>query len=251
MFELEQRFKQQRYLSAPEREILAQNLKLTSTQVKIWFQNRRYKNKRARMEDADKTMHPLQTNKTNGQGMKKIPVPVLIRDGKRNNQLHDNYNAPGYWPPNVRPPPDFQMAMGIGMGIPQSEYRSNHAEDYTTNPNGDARLESTSPTAQLKIRMNLHHVNHESQHLNFTGDVNNRRHCNDNGVRSIKTECDDEAKNPITNDNKSSIAMNNTQTNSDYHFPCNYLGPPTYQMPYVNYCGLEQNPVDQNLQRLW
>lgn len=52
MYELEQRFKQQRYLSAPERELLAQTLKLSSTQVKIWFQNRRYKNKRARLEDA-------------------------------------------------------------------------------------------------------------------------------------------------------------------------------------------------------
>ncbi|KAJ8404921.1 hypothetical protein AAFF_G00333080 [Aldrovandia affinis] len=41
VFELERRFKQQRYLSAPEREHLASTLKLTSTQVKIWFQNRR------------------------------------------------------------------------------------------------------------------------------------------------------------------------------------------------------------------
>lgn len=46
VFELERRFKQQRYLSAPEREHLASSLKLTSTQVKIWFQNRRYKCKR-------------------------------------------------------------------------------------------------------------------------------------------------------------------------------------------------------------
>ncbi|XP_058803793.1 homeobox protein Nkx-2.5-like [Phymastichus coffea] len=54
VYELEQRFKQQRYLSAPERELLAQALKLSSTQVKIWFQNRRYKSKRARIEDAEK-----------------------------------------------------------------------------------------------------------------------------------------------------------------------------------------------------
>ena len=47
---LEQRFKRQRYLSAPEREYLAQMLKLTPTQIKIWFQNHRYKLKKVRPE---------------------------------------------------------------------------------------------------------------------------------------------------------------------------------------------------------
>ncbi|XP_065111863.1 NK2 homeobox 2b [Paramisgurnus dabryanus] len=49
-FELERRFRQQRYLSVPEREKLAKVLRLTPTQVKIWFQNHRYKVKRARSE---------------------------------------------------------------------------------------------------------------------------------------------------------------------------------------------------------
>ncbi|CAM9132721.1 unnamed protein product [Lampetra planeri] len=48
--ELERRFRQQRYLSAPEREHLAGLIQLTPTQVKIWFQNHRYKVKRARAE---------------------------------------------------------------------------------------------------------------------------------------------------------------------------------------------------------
>ncbi|XP_034837339.1 uncharacterized protein [Maniola hyperantus] len=43
---LEVRFRAQRYLTAPEREQLAKTLNLTPTQVKIWFQNRRYKSKR-------------------------------------------------------------------------------------------------------------------------------------------------------------------------------------------------------------
>lgn len=45
-YELERRFRQQRYLSAPEREHLASIIRLTPTQVKIWFQNHRYKTKR-------------------------------------------------------------------------------------------------------------------------------------------------------------------------------------------------------------
>ncbi|XP_057679514.1 homeobox protein Nkx-2.2-like [Corythoichthys intestinalis] len=46
-WELERRFRQQRYLSAVERERLAGRVRLTPNQVKIWFQNRRYKMKRA------------------------------------------------------------------------------------------------------------------------------------------------------------------------------------------------------------
>ncbi|KAG5670133.1 hypothetical protein PVAND_000415 [Polypedilum vanderplanki] len=46
-FELERRFRQQRYLSAPEREHLASLIRLTPTQVKIWFQNHRYKTKKS------------------------------------------------------------------------------------------------------------------------------------------------------------------------------------------------------------
>ncbi|CAD6196124.1 unnamed protein product [Caenorhabditis auriculariae] len=52
VYELERRFKQAKYLTAPEREQLANSIHLTPTQVKIWFQNHRYKCKRQEKEKA-------------------------------------------------------------------------------------------------------------------------------------------------------------------------------------------------------
>ncbi|GFX57289.1 homeobox protein Nkx-2.2a [Trichonephila clavipes] len=74
VFELERRFRQQRYLSAPEREHLASIIRLTPTQVKIWFQNHRYKSKRSRLEKGMDLNHL--------PSPRRVAVPVLVRDGK-------------------------------------------------------------------------------------------------------------------------------------------------------------------------
>uniref|UniRef100_A0A8C5P0V8 NK2 homeobox 3 n=1 Tax=Jaculus jaculus TaxID=51337 RepID=A0A8C5P0V8_JACJA len=81
VFELERRFKQQRYLSAPEREHLASSLKLTSTQVKIWFQNRRYKCKRQR-QDKSLELGAHAPPPPPPPPPRRVAVPVLVRDGK-------------------------------------------------------------------------------------------------------------------------------------------------------------------------
>lgn len=79
-YELERRFRQQRYLSAPEREHLASLIRLTPTQVKIWFQNHRYKTKRAQTE---KGSYDHQSHSSGPiPSPRRVAVPVLVRDGK-------------------------------------------------------------------------------------------------------------------------------------------------------------------------
>ncbi|XP_027011213.2 NK2 homeobox 4b [Tachysurus fulvidraco] len=86
VYELERRFKQQRYLSAPEREHLASLIHLTPNQVKIWFQNHRYKMKRQAKDKA--TREPQLQQQDGGDAChqqhspRRVTVPVLVKDGK-------------------------------------------------------------------------------------------------------------------------------------------------------------------------
>ncbi|XP_034832913.1 homeobox protein Nkx-2.5-like isoform X2 [Maniola hyperantus] len=113
-YELERRFRQQRYLSAPEREHLASLIRLTPTQVKIWFQNHRYKTKRAVQE---KGAHDL--NMGGIKSPRRVVVPVLVKDGR-----------PCIGKPDGLPP--------LGMGLPP--YQPMHHQPPVTGhgpqPNG-------------------------------------------------------------------------------------------------------------------
>lgn len=96
VYELERRFKQQRYLSAPERDQLANGLKMTPQQVKIWFQNRRYKLKK---QTQDKALE-LATMAM----PRRVSVPVLVKDGKPfstsagSGNGDGSYSSYGYYP---------------------------------------------------------------------------------------------------------------------------------------------------------
>ncbi|KAF7202117.1 NK2 homeobox 4a isoform X1 [Nothobranchius furzeri] len=85
VYELERRFKQQKYLSAPEREHLASMIHLTPTQVKIWFQNHRYKMKRQAKDKAAQQLQQQQDGnlcQQQAQSPRRVAVPVLVKDGK-------------------------------------------------------------------------------------------------------------------------------------------------------------------------
>ncbi|XP_031212661.1 homeobox protein Nkx-2.8 [Mastomys coucha] len=80
--ELERRFRQQRYLSAPEREHLARLLRLTPTQVKIWFQNHRYKLKRGRAPGITESADMAASADLHAAPglLRRVMVPVLVPD---------------------------------------------------------------------------------------------------------------------------------------------------------------------------
>ncbi|XP_015190575.1 PREDICTED: homeobox protein Nkx-2.5-like [Polistes dominula] len=262
VYELEQRFKQQRYLSAPERELLAQNLKLSSTQVKIWFQNRRYKNKRARIEDAEK----LQVQGMKNQSLKKISVPVLIKDGKPN--VHEAYNVP-YWS-NVR----SDMSMNMQGDFRNSESIVRLSPEFRSNSNEIKMDSSISP----EFRNDVHNSDHNNRPV-LNVDVQQRQQMLNNEyrsnfvselrpsvhecVRTIKTEYKG-TTNPVNDVSFSDLKCVPTEnkmvaecragimdvTSGDYGFT-NYIGPLNYPMQYVNTIESPISGMDQNLQRLW
>ena len=75
--ELERRFTQQKYLSAPERDSLAQMLRLTPNQVKIWFQNKRYKSKKKSAMDYKVRQNAVEAWQYYPSDSRQVAVPSL------------------------------------------------------------------------------------------------------------------------------------------------------------------------------
>ena len=92
VMELEERFKRQRYVNAAERDRLAEALGLTPTQIKIWFQNRRYKCKRI---DQDRTLQLSSQFAFQNQvevSQSNSPEIILCNRGVGNWRNNDSFN---------------------------------------------------------------------------------------------------------------------------------------------------------------
>lgn len=119
VFELERRFAQQRYLSGPERAELAKSLRLTETQVKIWFQNRRYKTKRKQIQQHEAALMNA------AAASKRVPVQVLVREDGTTTYAHMFPHTAANYGHALDPAlinlyrHQLQMAYGVGVTVPQ------------------------------------------------------------------------------------------------------------------------------------
>ena len=116
VYELEQRFGRQRYLSGPDRAELAQSLRLTETQVKIWFQNRRYKTKRKFQAEMTSSLNKMVASLEVGMpsrvametgymtslpigGLQQMPHPSMVHHLNVPNPQVNLLKSPLYHPP--------------------------------------------------------------------------------------------------------------------------------------------------------
>ena len=73
--QLETKFAQKSYLTIAERAEFAEKLKLTETQVKIWFQNRRAKAKRLAESELYQNAVRSSAGAANGAALRNPPIP--------------------------------------------------------------------------------------------------------------------------------------------------------------------------------
>ncbi|XP_028997748.3 NK2 homeobox 4b isoform X2 [Betta splendens] len=154
VYELERRFKQQKYLSAPEREHLAGLIHLTPNQVKIWFQNHRYKLKRQAKDKA--AQHAHQDESGGGAGAlcaaarrSSSVSPVLSKSGRscRTDTGGSNQSANGHG--------------SSGEALPQQQNPMSSAEE----------LEELSPSPPLGLHGHVNMAQTDAALIDYTNSM--------------------------------------------------------------------------------
>ncbi|XP_023250115.1 homeobox protein Nkx-2.4 isoform X2 [Seriola lalandi dorsalis] len=162
VYELERRFKQQKYLSAPEREHLAGLIHLTPNQVKIWFQNHRYKLKR---QAKDKAAQQLQQDGSGGGGglcatnrRSSSVSPVLSKNGKSCRSDSDGSNQAG----------NRQRSSGEAMtATPQQQQQQQQVNQLSSTDD----LEDLSPSPPMGLHGQINMTQTDAALIEYTNSM--------------------------------------------------------------------------------
>ncbi|XP_022593542.1 homeobox protein Nkx-2.4 [Seriola dumerili] len=165
VYELERRFKQQKYLSAPEREHLAGLIHLTPNQVKIWFQNHRYKLKR---QAKDKAAQQLQQDGSGGGGglcatnrRSSSVSPVLSKNGKSCRSDSDGSNQAG----------NRQRSSGEAMTATPQQQQQQQQQQQVNQLSSTDDLEDLSPSPPMGLHGQINMTQTDAALIEYTNSM--------------------------------------------------------------------------------